>query len=212
MRAMAAMGMAMPASSAWTLTDWGTVASAWAVMMAAMMVPASWPVLALLQRYGSATLVPLLGGYLTVWSAFSGIATGVQWALSQGPWFDPLTLRLHSALGGAVLLAAAAYQFTPLKRACLSRCQSPFTLLMSRWRPGFIGTLKLGLYHGVFCVGCCWALMLVLFAVGAMNVYGAAILALASGAERWFPPPWPERVVAVALLVAAPLFWFVGFL
>jgi len=210
MRAMAAMAMAMPESPSWSGPDWLAVVLAWSLMMTAMMVPASWPLLQLLRRYGNRTLLPLLLGYVTVWSVFSAVAAGLQWALTQTPWYDAVHQRLASGLGAVVLLAAAGYQLSALKHACLSRCQSPVTLLFGHWRAGFTGTLRLGLYHGTFCVGCCWLLMLVLFALGAMSVYWAALLALATTAERLLPPPWPGRLLAAALALGSLLLLWLG--
>jgi predicted metal-binding membrane protein len=199
------MDMPMPASPDWSAADWISVAFAWALMMAAMMVPASWPLLKLMQRYGNRHLLPLLSGYLAMWTFFSLLATALQWLLSQTTAFDPLHQRLSSGWSALILTAAALYQLTPFKQACLHRCQSPFTLLMTRWRADVSGSFRLGLYHGSFCVGCCWLLMLVLFALGAMNVYWAAALALVTGAERLLPPPWPGRLLSAGLLLAAVL-------
>jgi predicted metal-binding membrane protein len=104
-------------------------------------------------------------------------------------------------LAGALMLLAALYQLTPLKRACLAACRSPLDFLMRLWRPGLSGALRLGLVHGLYCLGCCWALMLLLFVGGVMNIAWVAALALIVFAEKVAPPRWRlDRVLALLLL------------
>jgi predicted metal-binding membrane protein len=160
--------------------------AAWVVMSAAMMLPTVWPVVdrfahaARLQPLGAFVLLMALfvAGYLMVWglfglAAFAGdfaIHRLVEvWGLLQGP---------AEFIGGGVLLLAGAYQFSPLKRACLSQCQSPMGFLVRYWRPGWRGAIGLGLRHGLFCLGCCWALMLLMFGAGVTNLAWMVSLAV----------------------------------
>ena len=180
---MAAMGM--PMNAPWTARDLLFTFAMWAVMMIGMMTPTATPVLLLLAgaqarraQPGSALVVPSFAlGYLSVWVGFSGLAAMAQWGLHEAaPASGPL--------GGAILIAAGVYQLTPLKAACLTRCQTPLGFLLSHWRDGASGAYRMGVRHGVFCLGCCWALMLVLFVVGVMNLAWVGVLTLFILAEK----------------------------
>lgn len=170
---MACMG------AAWVFTMW-------VVMMAAMMLPTAAPMILIHARFvrgrdpGARTIVPsslFALGYLVAWLLFSTGATVLQLALEKTAWFSPTAMSLDSALaGGAVLVAAGVFQFTPLKSACLRQCRTPIGFFMTSWREGRAGALAMGAHHGFFCLGCCSALMLVLFALGAMNLFWIAVL------------------------------------
>ena len=108
-------------------------------------------------------------------------------------------------LPGGMLVLAGLYQLTPLKRACLDQCRSPIAFLMRLWRPGPRGTLRLGLAHGLYCLGCCWALMLLLFVGGVMSLAWIGGLALLVLAEKLAPPRWPVRETSGAVLLVAGL-------
>ena len=205
--------MAMGAGAPWTLGYAVLIFLMWWVMMIAMMTPSAAPVLLLftaIKKAGSAPgKAPLLSmlflsGYLLAWAFFSAIATALQWwlettGLSNGPMMS-LSSR---ALGGAVLLAAGAYQFTPYKHACLTHCRMPVQFLTAHKRTGLDGAILIGAHHGTYCLGCCWALMLLLFAGGIMNLYWIAGLALFVLAEKTFPHPRLFASAAGALLLAA---------
>jgi len=158
----------------------------WVVMMTAMMLPTAAPMIlihARCVRGRDRTARPIVLsslfalGYLVAWVAFSGGATLLQLALEKTAWFSPTAMSLDSALaGGAVLAAAGVFQFTPLKNACLRQCRTPIGFFMTSWREGHAGALAMGVHHGLFCLGCCSALMLVLFALGAMNLFWIAAL------------------------------------
>jgi predicted metal-binding membrane protein len=158
----------------------------WVVMMAAMMLPTAAPMILIHARFvrgrdpGARTLVPsslFALGYLVAWVMFSIIATLLQTTLEETAWFSPAAMRLDSAMvGGIVLATAGLFQFTPLKSACLRQCRTPIGFFMTSWREGQAGALAMGAHHGFFCLGCCSALMLVLFALGAMNVFWIAAL------------------------------------
>jgi predicted metal-binding membrane protein len=151
----------------------------WAVMMAAMMLPSAVPLLLLydgvLRRRGApgraALQVYALGaGYLLVWTLFSIGATVLQRVLSGMLILNPMMEMPNRTAVGATLLLAGAYQLTPWKAACLSQCRSPLSFVMQRWREGVSGAVRMGVEHGAYCLGCCWALMLLLFAGGVMNL------------------------------------------
>jgi len=154
------------------------------VMMIGMMSATAFPVLSLFSsmqknRTGRALdkTVLLFGlGYLIMWVGFSVVAAFAQWGLHEAALLSPKMATTSSVLGGAVLLLAGAYQLTPTKGACLRQCQSPLGFLMTNWREGARGALVMGLKHGKYCLGCCWALMCVLFVVGVMNLAWVAAL------------------------------------
>ncbi|PYM49845.1 MAG: hypothetical protein DME14_07515 [Candidatus Rokuibacteriota bacterium] len=185
---MAAMHMA-PAGP-WSATDALLAGGMWAVMMVAMMLPGAAPmilVFATVNRKrrlgGEADGAPYVNlglfvlGYLAVWSAFSVGAALAQWGLHTAALLSEDAMRAGPVAGALILLAAGVYQLTPLKYACLARCQTPLGFLLSEWREGNGGTLVMGLRHGLFCLGCCWALMALLFVGGVMNLAWVAAIA-----------------------------------
>jgi predicted metal-binding membrane protein len=181
---MAAMGMAM---EAWTAHDALMAVAMWFVMMIAMMLPSAAPMIVMFgtlnRKRRADAAVPhvntalFAGGYLAMWGGFSVAAAAAQWALQHAALLAPATLRVGPAVGAAVLVVAAVYQVTPFKYACLARCQTPFGFLMAEWREGDMGTFIMGVRHGLFCLGCCWALMVLLFVGGVMNLAWVALLA-----------------------------------
>jgi predicted metal-binding membrane protein len=198
-------------------TDLGTLGwfvGAWVVMMAAMMFPSVSPTAALYARMAGRGLIrPLLftGAYLLVWSAV-GVASYGMFELGK-LWFGS---QLAWDVGGrwfaaGVLLAAAVYELTPLKNVCLAKCRSPLGFLLGSWRDGRAGALEMGTKHAAWCVGCCWALMAALFALGVMSLAWMAVVAGLIAAEKTLPwrraVIWSTRAVLLALavmLVAAP--------
>jgi predicted metal-binding membrane protein len=179
----------MPDSPDWSVTAALAVWAMWGVMMAAMMLPSAWPMLrtfaALSLRSGQAARGgAFAGAYLLVWLAFSGAAAAAQWALQRLGWTDPMAASRSAWLSGLLLGIAGAYQFTPLKKLCLTRCRSPLGFVLGEWRAGWSGAFVMGVRHGLFCVGCCWALMAVLFVGGVMNLAWIAALALAVAVEK----------------------------
>jgi predicted metal-binding membrane protein len=157
------------------------LAAMWVAMMAAMMLPSAVPmvrVYATVARNG-ARILAFLFGYVAIWSLYGLAAAILQAALLHGE------MELHGpAMKGAVLLAAGVYQWTPVKHACLQRCRSPLGFFLLHWREGLRGAFVMGLRHGGYCVGCCWLLMLVLFAGGVMNLWLIALLAGLALAEK----------------------------
>lgn len=178
-KAMAAMGM----TTSWTAADAFFTFVMWTVMMVGMMVPSAAPVILLFAtaqntraRRASRTVTLFALGYLVIWAGFSAAATLAQWSLHQAALLSPAMAASKSWLGGLILAAAGAYQLTPWKGACLSHCRGPLGFLMAHWRDGRFGAFQMGLHHGLYCLGCCWALMAVLFAVGVMNLIWVAVL------------------------------------
>lgn len=182
------------------------VVSMWWVMMVAMMTPSAAPLVLLSQRVlrhhapaGQASgwmAAWLLAGYLTAWLVFSVAAALLQQALQPAGLLSEMMLWSRSAwFSATVLFAAGLYQCSPLKRACLAQCRSPVGFLTRHWRPGWRGSLGLGLRHGAYCVGCCWALMALLFVGGVMNLVWIAALTLVVLVEKLAPAgarlgPW----------------------
>ncbi|GHF53468.1 DUF2182 domain-containing protein [Seohaeicola zhoushanensis] len=189
--------MSMPMQPVWTPGYAVLVFLMWWIMMIAMMTPSAAPMLLLftaLKRQGPepgravAMSLVFLAGYLLSWAGFSLVAMSLQWLAE---WLGHvegamMTLRGHW-LAGLVLIGAGLYQFTAMKAACLSHCQSPAAFLAAHARPGMAGALRLGLLHGAYCLGCCWALMALLFVGGIMNLYWIVGLTLYVLAEKLLP-------------------------
>jgi predicted metal-binding membrane protein len=167
---------------------------AWTAMMAAMMLPSAAPLVLLYGRHASATSSGLLMvGYLLAWAAVGLAAYALDMRLP-----DP-----GNGVVAAVLIVAGLYQLTPLKTACLKRCRSPLDFLVAHWRGGRTGAFRLGVEHGAYCVGCCWALMLVLVVAGAMGLVWVIAIAAAVAAEKLLPAGrWLGRAGGIALVTA----------
>ena len=181
-------------------------ATMWIVMMLAMMIPAAMP-MALVFRgmdRGAATDLDTLifsSGYLAGWSFYSVIAALLQWGLHVRGALHGHLLVTSAGLAGSILIAAGIYQLTPLKEACLNRCRSPFGFFMEHWREGRVGAFVMGLHHGLYCVGCCWMLMLLMFAGGTMSVATMAALSVFILAERLLSAgPWVSKLPGVVLM------------
>ncbi|HEX5069723.1 MAG TPA: DUF2182 domain-containing protein [Vicinamibacterales bacterium] len=204
--AMAAMGM--PMDVPWSSGDVAAAVGMWIVMMIGMMSPATLPVLFVVARSESArngaplrTTGMFAAGYLAVWTSFSVVAAVLQWTLHDLALL-PASMTLASGIGGVVLIGAGLYQLTPLKRACLVYCRNPMDVLMTHWRAGLAGAWRMGAHHGWHCVGCCWALMVVLFAVGIMNLAWVGFIAVFVLLEKMnVGGAWLTRV-AGGLLIA----------
>ncbi len=186
MDAMAIDAAAMPGMQMWTAPDVWMLFEMWSVMMVAMMLPSAAPVLivavgAYRRRTGrSVTLeaTAFLAGYLIEWVGFSAIAALAQAGLHRAALLSPMMATKSTLVGGVILIVAGAYQWSTLKSACLAHCRSPLGFFTSKWREGVGGALEMGFHHGRFCVGCCWALMAVLFVAGVMNLVWVAAIAL----------------------------------
>ncbi len=213
-RKMADMGMTL--DMPWTAADVFFTFAMWTVMMVAMMAASAAPVVLLfagMNRGRGGRRWPLVvfafgAGYLLVWTAFSAGAALAQWALHRAAMLSPAMTTSSARLGGVILIAAGVYQLTPFKGACLSHCRSPLGFLMSHWRDGTAGALRMGMAHGTYCVGCCWALMGVLFVVGVMNLVWVAAMTIFVLVEKIGPAgAWVARVAGVAMVAAGALVW-----
>ena len=193
------MSMSMDSSNVreWTGVDFSLMFVMWAVMMVAMMVPSAAPMVLLFatvnrrrqeqSRPFVATGV-FLSGYLVIWSVFALIATLGNWGLHQASLMTSMMGESSSGyLGGSLLAIAGIFQWSHLKYVCLTHCRSPLSFLMSGWKEGTAGALKMGLVHGKYCLGCCWILMTLLFVLGVMNLVWIAALAAFVLAEKVVP-------------------------
>jgi predicted metal-binding membrane protein len=196
MGAMADMDMGMPMAPSHA-TQLGAAFLMWLVMMVAMMLPSAAPMILLYahfsrqaQRQGAVpTPVAVFAGvYLLLWAGFSLVAAAVQTALAGAGLLSPMTLALGDArVAGGLLIAAGVYQLTPLKRRCLVQCRSPATFITRLWRPGWTGAVRLGAVHGLYCLGCCWLIMALLFVGGVMNLAWVGLLAVLVLVEKVAP-------------------------
>jgi predicted metal-binding membrane protein len=207
---IASTGMA---GTGWSLAGLVAFVVAWAVMMAAMMFPAAAPMVLLFRTVATqrqargGALVPtwiFVAGYLLVWTAIGAITWVVVQGLSDlAGGFDATARATWGPLAlGVVLIGAGFYQLTPLKRLCLDHCRSPLAFVMTHWRDGRLGALRMGLSHGAYCLGCCWALFAVLVAAGVMSLAWMLLLTLVVFAEKVLPGGQrASQVVGIALLV-----------
>jgi predicted metal-binding membrane protein len=184
MERMAGMALVTP-YAAWGSSEVLIAAIMWVVMMGGMMLPSAAPMILILaaaeRRQGSLPLVTtpvFLLGYFSIWVGFSFAALSMQWLLLRLGLFEPEMRLTSTHLGGVVFIAAGLYEWSPLKERCLAICQSPLGFIAGHWRPGIAGALRMGLRHGIYCLGCCWVLMLLLFVGGVMNLIWVTALAL----------------------------------
>lgn len=207
------VGMANMAPDPWSASYLLPAFVMWALMMVAMMLPSAAPMILLHARIDRAdsprmrlwhTLVFGLM-YLAVWAGFSVLAAAGQALLIAVGLLSAASLALGDrALVAALLAGAALYQLSSAKAACLDQCRSPIGFVMRYWRPGTAGAVRLGLVHGLYCLGCCWMLMLLLFVGGVMNLAWVAALAAIVFIEKLAPPGWhASRVLAAALALGA---------
>jgi len=204
------MFMAMSQVMPWARIEFGLTFFMWAGMMMAMMVPTAAPILLIFavvnrRRFEhNQPFVPtgmFLLGYLIVWFAFAVLATGIQWGLHQAALLSTMKGSAIPVIGGVILLAAGAFQWTSVKNACLTQCRTPMGFIMTEWRDGSKGALIMGLSHGKYCLGCCWFLMGLMFVAGVMNVLWMAVVALYILVEKIVPAGhWVGRVAGVVLI------------
>jgi len=212
MPTMPGMAMAMTASQAWSWVEVGALVVMWGVMMIAMMTPAAAPMIPMFStihrrrtaegRPAVPTAIFVLG-YLVVWTIYSVVAALAQAGLHAASLLSPAMASTSPLLAGGLLVAAGVFQWTPLKRACLAACRSPLSFLMTAWREGRGGAFVMGLRHGLYCLGCCWALMALLFVAGVMNLLWVASIAVAILVEKVMPRGDLVGRLAGVVLVAA---------
>ena len=182
----------------------------WFGMMAAMMAPTAWPWVRAFHRFSGAERAADAGGtarfasgYLLAWFAYAMGAALLQRALQETSLTAPSGTSVVPWLGAVIFVVAGLYQFAPLKRACLTHCRTPLSYFLTRWIDGPIGAFRMGAHHGLFCVGCCWALMATAFAVGAMNAWWMLALGLVALVEQTAPHgEHLRRILGGAFLVA----------
>ena len=198
-----------------TLVGAASFTGMWLLMMAAMMLPSVTPVVLLfrtMQRgratHGSPTVptAAFVGGYVVVW-VLAGIGADLAYVLTQAVG-DKLRAGSNAVpyLGGGIIVLAGLYQFSPLKHVCLAHCRSPFQIILHGWRDGRLGALRMGASHGLYCLGCCWGIMAVLFVMGLMNLAWMAALSILIAVEKL--TPWGlvlSRVVGL-LFIALGVF------
>ena len=200
----------------WTGYDFWMLFAMWAIMMVAMMTPSVIPMLRMYRTVQinrskhSLEATPwmiFLAGYLAAWAAYSAAIAVIQWPLHEWGVLDPMMDSRSHLFSGILLVVAGLYQWTPWKDACLSQCRTPMQYLLARWKDGRTGALKMSFEHGLYCIGCCWALMLVLFAVGMMNMLWVAAIAVFVIVEKALPNPARLFRATTGLLLAGSGAW-----
>jgi len=213
------MAMPMNGGDGWSASYWAIMLAMWWIMMTAMMLPTAAPTVLLYARVhrqsqtaatsrGSALpAAAFTFGYLVAWLAFSAAATVLQAVLERIGLLDRMMMwSTDQTLTAAFLLAAGIYQLSPLKSVCLDHCRRPVEFLTRHWRPGTHGALRMGLQHGLFCVGCCWLLMALMFAGGVMNLIWIAALTIFVLVEKLAPHGGRTAKVTGLLLIGAAAF------
>lgn len=182
----------------------------WIAMMVAMMFPSAAPMILMFaaiasgKRRKAQTYTPtwiFVSGYLLIWTLFGALAyalaAGVDQLAAHAMWL----MQNGARIGGAALVVAGVYQLTPLKRACLTKCRTPMQFILTSWRDGYRGALRMGMEHGTYCLGCCWWLMLALFPLGMMNIAALASLTALIFAEKALPVGRIVSMIAAAALI-----------
>jgi len=180
-------------AGAWSAINFMIIAAMWGAMTFAMMLPSAAPMIMTYAeiadtaaRKGERIVSPfvLAAGYLSVWLGFAAAATLAQFVLTRTALLDAGIAPTSGLFSGVIFIAAGTYQFSALKHACLTQCQRPFPFFFSHWTTTPRGVLKLGLSQGLYCLGCCWAMMLVMFAAGVMNLVWMAALGMVMTIEK----------------------------
>jgi len=194
----------------WGLGDLAHMFIMWSIMMVAMMIPSATPMIiifATVNRQRSNKQGPFIPtwvfvlGYLIAWTVYSALATIVQWGLHVSALLTHTLVITSPFLAALFLVAAGVFQWTPFRDACMIRCRSPFGFIMTEWREGHRGALIMGLKHGVYCVGCCWMLMILCFVLGVMNMLWMATLTAFMVLEKVIDNKWISRIAGMILVV-----------
>jgi len=213
------MKISGPELSSWPVATLLPLFLMWAVMMIAMMLPSALPMILTFaavtrnrQRLGRScvSMSIFVLGYLAIWCVFSALAAWGQWWLHRHALLSESMTSTSVWLGGTLLLGAGVFQFSPLKNTCLTHCRGPLEFIMTRWREGSGGAFRMGLEHGAFCTGCCWALMALLFVAGVMNVIWIAALTLLVCLEKMLPARARISIATGVLLAAWGIFVIAG--
>jgi predicted metal-binding membrane protein len=192
----------------WLTVDFVFMFVMWAIMMVGMMLPSAVPMTLLYagmvrkaERQGTpmAPIAVFVSGYVAMWCLFSVGATLAQWGLHEAAMLSPMMVAKSQVFGGGLLIVAGVYQLTPWKAVCVDHCRSPAHFIAEHWRPGARGAFRLGLHHGAFCLGCCWALMGLLFVGGVMNLLWIAAITVFVFLEKvLLDGPWAYRFTRLA--------------
>lgn len=203
--------IASPDSAPWQSGEIVPLSVMWSEMMFAMMLPSVTPMVLMFaavnrKRHESdRPYVPagiFVAGYFIDWIVFSVLISVAQWALHSTALLSPAMASTNSWLGGSLLIAAGIFQWSPLKNACLVHCRSPLGFLMTDWKEGRVGALKMGLKHGYYCIGCCWILMALLFVAGVMNLWWVGVLSILVLVEKTAPNgSWVGRAIGGFLIL-----------
>jgi predicted metal-binding membrane protein len=184
---------ALPGTT-WSVSGFAVVALMWGAMTLAMMLPSAAPMIftyaeiaetAARKHERIVSPFTLAAGYAVVWLGFAAAATLAQFLFTRAAWLDAGMVSASGLFSGAIFIGAGVYQFSALKRACLTQCQSPFPFFFAHWQTTARGVFRLGMKQGLYCLGCCWAMMLVMFAVGVMNVIWMAGLGVLMTIEKY---------------------------
>ncbi|MFV1998594.1 MAG: DUF2182 domain-containing protein [Acidiferrobacterales bacterium] len=195
----------------WTPADFVMMFMMWSVMMFAMMIPSAMRSVLVFARihttgeHQDPVVTPALVfafGYIVIWILFSSLATTLQWVLEMAALLSPMMVVASGSLGAALLIAAGIYQLTPLKNSCLKHCQSPAMFMAAHYKKGMRGAFQLGLTHGVYCLGCCWLLMGLLFVGGVMNLIWILAISLFVLAEKLLPPKIRSTSITSLVMIA----------
>lgn len=197
----------MPMDAEWSMVNYLAVFLMWSAMMMAMMLPAAAPMVLTFfnlcrQKHQADRGWVFVAAYLVIWAAFSVGATALQWALQTANLITPMMASNSVWLTGILLLVAGVVQFSPLKQVCLRYCRTPMGFLLTEWRDGVGGAWQMGFKHGLYCLGCCWALMTLLFVAGVMNLAWVAALTAAVIVEKLHPSGVVIGKLLGALLIA----------
>ena len=206
------LSRAMPNMVPWGFSDWISMFVMWFVMMIGMMVPTASPMILMfstVNRQKKAQNQPyvatavFLSGYVLVWLGFSIGATVSNWVLHSNTLLSGMMGESTSNLfGGVLLISAGIFQWTPIKKACLNNCRTPMGFLMTEWNNGSYGAFRMGLGHGIYCLGCCWLLMALLFVLGVMNLVWIAVLTALILVEKVAPKgDWVSRITGIGFAV-----------
>jgi len=196
---------------AWTASAIAVIASMWVAMTLAMMLPSAAPMIMTYAgiadtaaHKGERIVSPfvLAAGYTAVWLGFAVIATAMQIVMTRAALLDVGMASASGLFSGAIFIAAGIYQFSALKHACLKRCRHPFPFFFANWATTSAGVFRLGMKQGLYCLGCCWAMMVVMFAVGVMNVIWMAGIGIVMAAEKILTGRRFTYAVGIVLVIA----------
>jgi predicted metal-binding membrane protein len=214
---MDAAGMMSAVFGQWSLDHFVTLFAMWTVMMIGMMTPSVAPMILIYAQVARrqtgtrpfASALWFAGGYLLAWTGFSLLATLAQWGLEQLALLSPMMAGTRRSFGGGLLIVAGVYQWLPLKYSCLSRCRAPLSFVMEHggFQAHATGSLRLGLRHGLYCIGCCWALMALLYVGGVMNLLWIAALMVIVLLEKLLPG-WRHFARASGVAAVVLGFWY----